>query len=126
MYDGCGEGDSATVGSCSRDLGDQLVPLARWSDESVTALVEARVERVEKPWGCAVMDLLEKDDERLEKDGGIWCGGVDPVPPPTAADGVGKPANGIGEAAEEGEAGADRGDGGTADAGARGTPPGME
>ena len=72
------------------------------------------------------MDLLEKDDERLEKDGGIWCGGVDPVPPPTAADGVGKPANGIGEAAEEGEAGADRGDGGTADAGARGTPPGIE
>ena len=49
MYDGCGEGDSATVGSCSRDLGDQLVPLARWSEENVAALVEARVERVEKP-----------------------------------------------------------------------------
>ena len=52
------------------------------------------------------MDLLEKDDERLEKDDGICCGGVDPVPPPTVADGVGKPANGTGDAAEEGEAGA--------------------
>ena len=70
------------------------------------------------------MDRLEKDDERLEKDAGICCDGVDPVPPPIAADGVGKPANGTGEATEEGEADAGRGDAGKADAGAKGTPPG--
>jgi len=60
----------------------------------------------------------------LEKDDGICCDEVDPVPPPIAADGVGKPANGIGDAAEEGEADAGGEDGGMEDAGVRGTPPG--
>jgi hypothetical protein len=46
-------------------------------------------------------------------------------PPPTAADGVGKPANGTGEATEEGEADAGGGDGGMADAGAKGAFPGV-
>ena len=42
-------------------------------------------------------------------------------PPPIAADDPGKPANGTGDAAEDGEAGAG-GDGGMAEAGMDGTP----
>ena len=68
------------------------------------------------------MDWLEKDDERLWKDDGICCDGDDPLPPPIVADDVGKPANGTGDVADEGEA--DCGDGGMADAGTKGTPPG--
>ena len=67
------------------------------------------------------MDWLEKDDERLEKGDGICCDGDDPLPPPIAADDPGKPANGTGDAAEDGEAGAG-GDGGMAEAGMDGTP----